>query len=292
MGKKGIDVSYHQGNIDFSKVKNEVEFVILREGYGLTSTDKKFDEYVAGCKSNGIPILGVYHFSYAKTDKDPEKEAVQAVNRVKKAGLGDDTIIFYDLEYDSVDRAAKYGVNIDKKVCRKYTEKFCTKVEELGYKAGIYCNVDFYKNMYEPVDFENRVFWLADYGKGEARFDCDIRQYSSSGIITGIAGKVDVNELMKDFKMSDPSEQKKVICKGAPRSKDENLAGQYKTTANLYLRDDAGTSAKKLCLMPKGTTATCDGYYTQLTNKWMLLTTLVDGVAYAGFASVKYLSKV
>ena len=60
--KKGIDISYWQGNVDFSKVAKNVDFVILREGYRKTM-DQKFLEYVDGCKKNGIPIKGVYHFS-------------------------------------------------------------------------------------------------------------------------------------------------------------------------------------------------------------------------------------
>ena len=56
--KKGIDISYWQGNIDFSKVAKNVDFVILREGYRKT-VDPKFMEYVNGCKKNGIPINGV-----------------------------------------------------------------------------------------------------------------------------------------------------------------------------------------------------------------------------------------
>lgn len=59
--KKGIDISYWQGNIDFSKVAKNVDFVILREGYRKT-VDPKFMEYVNGCKKNGIPIKGSLSF--------------------------------------------------------------------------------------------------------------------------------------------------------------------------------------------------------------------------------------
>ena len=67
--KKGIDISKWQGNIDFSKVKSEVDFVILREGYRKT-VDPKFFEYVKGCRENGILIHGVYHFLYPLNNQD------------------------------------------------------------------------------------------------------------------------------------------------------------------------------------------------------------------------------
>ena len=61
---KGIDISYHQGNINFKKIKatNEISFIILRQGYRKT-IDSKFIEYVKECKNNNIPIM-VYHFIY------------------------------------------------------------------------------------------------------------------------------------------------------------------------------------------------------------------------------------
>ena len=71
--KKGIDISYWQGKVDFSKVSKSVEFVILREGYRRT-IDKRFLEYVQGCKGNSIPIHGVYHFCYATSTVGAEEE--------------------------------------------------------------------------------------------------------------------------------------------------------------------------------------------------------------------------
>ena len=67
---KGIDISYWQGDIDFKKIKmnEDVKFVILREGYRQT-VDKKFFDYVCGCRTWGIPIVGVYHFIYMLNDR-------------------------------------------------------------------------------------------------------------------------------------------------------------------------------------------------------------------------------
>lgn len=79
--KTGIDISKWQGNIDFSKVKNEVDFVILREGY-RKQIDPMFLKYVKGCKENGIPIPAVYHFCYATNLQSVAEEAQSCIDNV------------------------------------------------------------------------------------------------------------------------------------------------------------------------------------------------------------------
>ena len=75
---KGIDVSYHNGTIDWKKVKqSEVEFAIIRCGYGTddkSQDDKKWEENVKGCTDNNIPY-GVYLYSYADTVEKASSEA-------------------------------------------------------------------------------------------------------------------------------------------------------------------------------------------------------------------------
>ena len=78
----------------------------------------------------------------------------------------------------------------------------------------------------------------------------------------------------------------------AARSFDKSLAGTYKTTADLYMRNDAGTNKKALCLMPKGTKAVCYGYYTVFNGvKWLYIQATVNGVTYTGFSHSGYLTR-
>ena len=72
--KRGIDISQWQGKVDFAKVKTQIDFAILREGYRKT-VDPRFFEYVKGCMDNGILIHGVYHFLYPLNSKDVVSEA-------------------------------------------------------------------------------------------------------------------------------------------------------------------------------------------------------------------------
>ena len=82
---KGIDISYWQGNVNFVQAKNGgVQFVILREGYG-TKIDNKFLTYVAAAQSANMPIHGVYHFCYAKSEAEALQEAKICLENIKKA---------------------------------------------------------------------------------------------------------------------------------------------------------------------------------------------------------------
>lgn len=78
----------------------------------------------------------------------------------------------------------------------------------------------------------------------------------------------------------------------AARSRDNAIAGTYRTTANLNLRSGAGTAKKSICVMPKGTTVQCYGYYTlHQGTRWYYVTATLSGKKYTGFCSCKYLEK-
>lgn len=189
---KGIDISYWQGDINFSKVKSSgIDFAILRSSYRKT-IDSNFYEYVDGCKKNNIPIIGTYHFIYALNERDVLAEAKFCVDAIRKAGLGKDTIIFADFEYDTVKKAAAKGVRLGKNECNNFTRIFCEYVESQGFRAGIYANIDYYRNWYNHDLIKRYVFWLADY-TGKADYDCVLHQYTSSGKVNGINGNVDMN---------------------------------------------------------------------------------------------------
>lgn len=195
--KKGIDLSYHNGNIDFHKVKKSgIDFLILRSSY-RNSVDKKFHEYVAQAKEAKIPIYGVYHFSYALNGEEVLKEAELAAEQVKKAGLGKDTYIFFDFEYDTVKKAKVKGVDLTKDDCNEHTKLFCERILLLGYKTGVYTNLDYYKNWYYKGVIDKYSLWLADY-VGGPDFPCLLQQFTSEGSVPGINGDVDIDYLYEE----------------------------------------------------------------------------------------------
>ena len=86
--------------------------------------------------------------------------------------------------------------------------------------------------------------------------------------------------------------EKKVTATEYATKFSKAVAGAYKTTANLYLRNGAGTNKKALALIPKGTTVNCYGYYSVTSNvNWLYIQVAIDGVLYTGFSSSVYLKK-
>ena len=180
---KGIDISYHQGNIDFKKVKNskEVDFIVLRQGY-RKAIDAKFIEYVKECQNNNIPIM-VYHFVY--TNGATIKENAEATfDNIKKTGLNPiDTWIAVDLEYDTWKKNKEVCT---REKCTAYTKQYLDVLKSLGCKKlFIYTNTDYYKNYYDWSQLSEYPIWLADY-EGAPDYPCDMQQYTSTGIINVI----------------------------------------------------------------------------------------------------------
>ncbi len=192
---KGIDISYHQGNIDFKKVKNskEVDFIVLRQGY-RKAIDAKFIEYVKECKNNNIPIM-VYHFIY--TNGATIQENAQATfDNIKKADLNPiDTWIAVDLEYDTWKKNKEVCT---REKCTAYTKQYLDVLKSLGCKKlFIYTNTDYYKNYYDWSQLSEYPIWLADYA-GAPDYPCAMQQYTSTGKINGINGYVDMNYLFDE----------------------------------------------------------------------------------------------
>lgn len=189
--KKGADFSKWQGSPDWDKINlSGLAFLILRSSYGK-SLDPRFYEYV---KNSKIPIMGTYHFMYSTNEDEAKNEARLAVKTAQNAGLSPEKIvIFADLEYDTIENAAKKGKVIGRKECNDLTEAFCSEVTALGYKAGIYCNKDYYRNMYDKELLSRYVLWLADYHDSDPEYPCTFHQYTSSGSVLGVNGDVDLN---------------------------------------------------------------------------------------------------
>lgn len=184
---KGIDISSHNGVINWSKL--DVDFVILRAGYGNNTIDKKFIENAKSCAEYGIPF-GVYWFSYALNYDEAVEEAVYCLDAIKDMKV--EYPVIFDFEYDSVKWAEKCGVSVDMALASELARGFCGTVERAGYKPMLYANKD-YLTRY----FNNKVvglydLWYAHWTSTLVR-DCSIWQFTSSGQMAGISGNVDVN---------------------------------------------------------------------------------------------------
>ena len=191
MGRvKGIDISVWNGVLDWSKVKAAgIKFVIIRAGYGKT-VDECFSANAKGAIAAGIPI-GVYWFSYALNAAGAKQEAQKCIQTIK--GLKITLPVFFDFEYDTVAYAKKQGVTLGKQAFNDHSVAFCETVKAAGYKAGVYYNLDYYQRMVDKSRLKDYVQWYAQYNSTADISGYDFWQYSSSGTISGISGRFDMN---------------------------------------------------------------------------------------------------
>ena len=209
----GIDVSAAQGQIDWEKVKaGGVDFVILRLGYGSGGTDKKFSENVSACKRLGIKF-GVYLYSYAWDAATAREEAqwtlsVLRSNNISPADLA--LPVYYDLENQDPSTGKPAGVD-NKNNYREITggpstfaamaNAYCGTLVDSGYMSGVYANLRWWNNyLTDSVTFDQYERWVAQYNSScDYAGDYSLWQYSSSGSVDGIAGRVDVNYMFGDI---------------------------------------------------------------------------------------------
>lgn len=188
MAKKGIDVSYHNGQINWSKVKNDdIDFAIIRIGYGMyeNQKDTKFEEYYQNARAVGMPV-GVYLYSYAKSVYEAEREANCVIKWLNGRDL--EYPVYFDLE-------DKTQANLGRNTLNEMCKAFCNKIEAAGYWAGIYTNKDWAINKIDGKSLGERyTYWIAQYNSN-CTYDgkYDIWQYTSTGQVEGISTNVDMN---------------------------------------------------------------------------------------------------
>ena len=193
----GIDISSWQANIDWDKAASNVDFVILRLGYGKNNVDQYARRNIQELNRLGIPY-GVYWFSYAYTVEMARNEAKYAVQRLKEFSAQLCYPVYFDWEYDSRSYAEKNGVKPTKALVRQIAEAFCEEIRAQGYYPGIYTNPDYINTYYGEEIFEKYDLWLAQYTSKASR-DARMWQYSCAGNVSGINGHVDMNRCYFDY---------------------------------------------------------------------------------------------
>ena len=189
---KGIDVSKWNGRIDWKKVKKAgIDFCIIRTGYSKT-VDYKFKYNIEEAIENGLQI-GVYHFSYATTNAKAKEEAEFCLKLIKPYRKYITLGVWFDYEYDSVSYSRRYGVYPTKKSVTSLAKTFCSTVEKNGYSTGIYTNLDFSSNYFTKEVLNKYPTWIAVWGKMNYHGKYVMWQYTDSGRVDGIHGKVDMN---------------------------------------------------------------------------------------------------
>jgi len=200
MSIKAIDVSSWQGTINWKKVKDDgVKAAIIRYADG-TYLDKQFSRNMREAKACGIHI-GAYIFSRAVTAAQASEEAERLYKAAKK--YEPDLPLYIDLEASNLSGKA----NI-------LATAFLTKMDSYGARGGIYANLNWFTHYISPSRFKDRPLWIAQYNRtltAAHKSWYGMWQFSSSGKVSGISGKVDMNHLYIKYWKKKASTKKKSI---------------------------------------------------------------------------------
>ena len=193
----GVDVSDHQGTINWNAVKNDgIDFAIIRCGYGkddASQDDKQFARNIAECERLNIPY-GIYLYSYALDVEGAKSEAAHALRLIK--GHNPELGIWFDME-DADGYKARNGMPSNRTLVDMCIT-FCDIMKNNGYKTGVYANLNWLTTKLNDSRLDTYNKWVAQWNS-----TCNYTkkfvmwQYTSDGTVAGITGRVDMNKYYK-----------------------------------------------------------------------------------------------
>jgi len=206
MAKRGIDISAHQKNIDLEALKNQIDFVIIRVGYGVSgSIDSKFKRNAELCEQLGLPY-GFYWYSYALNVSGAQAEANHFLNAI--APYNPTMGCWFDME--DADGYKKRNGMPSNSTLRDMCYAFCEKVENAGYYSGIYASLSWFKNQLAGDKLSRFDKWVAMWptsGRKQKGLNVSpneqtgwsMWQFTSDGKFNGYSGRLDTNYAYHDF---------------------------------------------------------------------------------------------
>ena len=203
---KGIDVAKYQGKIDWSQVRSQIDFAMIRVGNrywgsGEIAQDPYYTQNITEALKNNIDC-GVYFYSQAINEEEAIEEANFVLDSIKGYDLTYPVAVDTELTSSAQDGRAD---NLSKEERTKVIKTFCQTIEEAGYTPIIYAGKDWLNNQLDMDELKEYDVWLAHYVKGAPENTSDyegeytIWQYSSTGKINGINGNVDMNICYKKY---------------------------------------------------------------------------------------------
>ena len=200
----GVDVSSHQDWIDWNRVAAAgVDFAMIRVGYrgytaGRINPDPYWDHNITGALAAGLDV-GIYFYSQATSVEEALEEADWTLERI--AGYG----ITYPVVFDWERVSGPYSrtSTTSAATVTACAQAFCERIEAVGYTAMTYGNPTAVGRDIDLEELTDYPFWLAHYTTGwrpsSFRYHYDMWQYTSSGTVDGINGRVDLNICLTDW---------------------------------------------------------------------------------------------
>lgn len=182
---KGIDVSYHNGEVDWQAVADaECQFAIIRLGYGNRHLDPKFEDHVNGALSAGLKI-GVYYYSYALNVEAAKAEAQFVQEILQEYGLNPELGIWFDME-DADGYKERNGMP-DNQTITDMCSAFICFLNEAGFSyVGIYASYSWLTEIIDTVQLADYVpYWNAQWGSSNDFPQAKLWQYTDRLKISG-----------------------------------------------------------------------------------------------------------
>lgn len=284
MSLNGVDVSSYQGLIDWKNVKmNGIDFAILKVIRKDLKPDSQFERNWSECEKVGLPVQGVYNYSYATTEMKARSDAKKVLEILGNRK----PMVWLDVE-DKCQMNLGYGLIA---IINAYGKV----ITDAGLKFGVYTGQSFYNSYIKPCGGIKYPLWIARYGSNNGEMNTKYQpqingmigwQYTSKGRINGITGLVDLNVWYKE--LSDLNEPQK-----ASRNPYKEPTRILKLTKPFMQHgDDVKWLQYQLMIQGYFAEKEIDGWFGNKTEKAVKLFQLDTGIAVDGICGVvtrKYL---
>ncbi|NRD80259.1 glycoside hydrolase [Bacillus sp. BRMEA1] len=243
---KGIDVYQGDGPVDWAKVKADgAKFAFIKATQGIAY------KYVDYFRNNAPKALGAgldvgaYHYATFSTVPEALTQAKYFESVIK------DFKLTYPVALDLEENKAK----VSKKQLTDAAIAFIEYLENKGYFVMLYTYDSFLDEQLEKERLTNYAPWIARY-QGQLKNHADIWQYTETGTVEGIAGKVDMNWSYRDFAAE-------IAAKNKPAAEIKSLSGQIgviTVTTNTVIRKGPNPAYDIVNSVKVGDTFKCYGY--------------------------------
>ena len=192
--ERGVDLSTYQGQVNWDKAAQEIDFAILRIGYrgytkGALRSDDTFESHYAGALRSGVAV-GVYFFSQALNPQEGREEAEYVLELLQGRELH--LPIYFDWEDVNAADARTYGY--DYANLTDSAAAFCDTIRDAGYEAGVYINRQQGYYHYDLARLSPYALWVADLNRyPDFYYAHEMWQYTFTAEVSGINGVVDMN---------------------------------------------------------------------------------------------------
>ena len=207
--KTGVDISCYDNNIDYEELIRNINFAIIRVGYGVSYMPDKQKDTLLDRHYNqlyGKTSVGAYYYAYANDYGEGKSEAVNCIKYLDGRRL--DLPIYYDIEDPSI-------LNVGRQKLTDIIKEFCETIESNGYKAGVYASKSVFDNKLYKDQLGQYSLWVASYGNNNGQVpqgnedlykgQYSIWQYSSVVQTPGLNRKGDADIMYDDVPTPTPT---------------------------------------------------------------------------------------